>query len=107
MPLLPVAQAAARARLICWAMLWPAAVAMVMGMVANKQGLDVTGMTTAVTLTLSDGQPRRVASITAIFTVPAHIPADALDTLRQAAGMCPVHNSLHPEVNVQIEVVSA
>lgn len=82
-------------------------VAMVMGMVAGKQNLNLVGMTTDVTMELSDGQPRRVASIKAVFKVPAHVPADKLEMLRQAASMCPVHNSLHPEVKVCVSVISA
>jgi uncharacterized OsmC-like protein len=82
-------------------------VAMVMGMVAGKQNLNLAGMAADMQMELTEAPPRRVASIEAIFTVPAHVPADKLEMLRQAAGMCPVHNSLHPDVKIRVLVVSA
>ncbi|NCA11742.1 OsmC family peroxiredoxin, partial [bacterium] len=49
--------------------------------------------------------PRRIASLKTTITIP--LPADHEDraALEQAALTCPVHKSLHPEVDAAIEFV--
>ncbi len=75
----------------------------IMGIVAERHGLDLTGMT-AETEKVMTAQPlRRVASLKTRLTIP--LPADhpQRQLLEQAAHTCPVHKSLHPDIDAAIE----
>ena len=76
----------------------------IMGIVAERHGLDLTGMT-AETEKVMTAAPRRIASLRTRITVP--LPADhpQRQPLEQAAHTCPVHKSLHPEIDAAIEFV--
>ena len=83
-----------------------ACVAMVMAMVAQRDHLDLKGMKVESRVQLAEGPSRKVASIQARFILPRKVSAADLAKLQRAAGTCPVHNSLHPDVKVSIEVVA-
>ena len=77
----------------------------IMGIVADRRGLDLTGMTAATEKVMTDAPPRRIASLKTTITIP--LPADHEDraALEQAALTCPVHKSLHPEIDAAVEFV--
>jgi putative redox protein len=77
----------------------------VMGIVAERHGLDLTGMTTETVKEMTQSPPRRIASLRTRLTIP--LPADhpKRSLLEQAAHTCPVHKSLHPEIDAGIEFV--
>jgi putative redox protein len=77
----------------------------IMGIVADRRGLDLTGMTTETEKVMTATPPRRIASLKTRITIP--LPADNADraVLEQAALACPVHKSLHPEIDAAIEFV--
>lgn len=77
----------------------------VMGIVAERHGLDLTGMTAETEKVMTVAPPRRIASLRTRITVP--LPADhpQRQPLEQAAHICPVHKSLHPEIDAAIEFV--
>ena len=70
----------------------------IFGIAADKHGVDVCGAKGVVTKEMSADLPRRIARITVDFEVP--MPADhpKRATLEAAAMNCPVHHSIHPDI---------
>lgn len=74
-------------------------IATTMAIAARKHGVELRGLTFKVTKEMSTDSPRRIVRLTAEIWMP--IPADhpAAKPLEGAARACPVHNSLHPDVD--------
>lgn len=70
----------------------------IMGIQARTLGIDIDGAEISVEKTMSAERPRRIARIGLNFSMPAGIAAKHRNALRRAAESCPVHQSLHPEV---------
>ena len=71
----------------------------IMGLFAQNHGLSIDGATFEVTKTMSDKPPRRIAKIEVVFTMPDNNFTDKDKTsIERAAKTCPVHLSLHPDV---------
>jgi putative redox protein len=73
--------------------------ATVIGIKAQQKGLDVTGMTVSVEKHMSEDSPRRIVRLPIVITLP--LPTDHPDRrlLEATALACPVHQSLHPEID--------
>lgn len=70
----------------------------IMGIYAQNHGLDITGATMEITKTMS-ANPRRIGKIEVIFTMPNRPYSDKEKiSLERTAHTCPVHVSLHPDV---------
>ena len=72
----------------------------VMGIYAESRGIDLRGMKLTVSKEMTATPPRRIARITTEIWLPAGVKQDA--ALERAALTCPVHASLHPEVEKPI-----
>ena len=72
--------------------------ATIMGIAAERHGVDLQGMTVGVDKVMSSDTPRRIVRIDVVFRIP--LPADhpQRELLEAAALACPVHHSLHPDV---------
>ena len=71
----------------------------VMGIYAKNHGLDIAGASLAINKTMSATSPHRVAGIEVTFIMPERDYSDKdKKSLERAAGACPVHNSLYPEM---------
>ena len=46
---------------------------------------------------------RRIARLVVVFEMPAGLDSSARNVLENAALTCPVHKSLHPDVEIPIE----
>ena len=79
----------------------------VMGIVAERHGVDLTGMTAETEKVMTAQPPRRIASLRTRLVIP--LPADHphRERLETAARACPVHASLHPEVDAPITYIYA
>ena len=77
----------------------------VMGIVAERHGIDLSGMQSETVKEMTKEPPRRIASLRTRLTIP--LPADHphRQLLEQAAHTCPVHKSLHPDIDAAIEFV--
>lgn len=75
-----------------------ACMATIMGIAAGRHGIALDGMKVGVDKVMSSDTPRRIAKIEIVFTIP--LPADhpKRSLLEAAALACPVHHSLHPDV---------
>ena len=73
-----------------------------MAIVAGRIGVNLEGATAHAEKIMSTDMPRRVASLPLIISIPV-TPSDAERTkLEHAAHACPVHHSLHPEIDKTI-----
>ena len=70
----------------------------IMGIYGQEHGVDVTGTEMEITKIMS-ANPRRIGKIEVVFKMPAR-PYSAKEkaSLERCASSCPVHLSLHPEV---------
>jgi uncharacterized OsmC-like protein len=77
--------------------------ATVMGIVAQKRRIHLEGMSIEVTKEMSADAPRRISRLATVIEVP--LPADHPDRelLERTALTCPVHQSLHPEIEKPLE----
>jgi putative redox protein len=77
----------------------------IMGIVAERHAIDLSGMKVETTKEMTSAPPRRIASLRTTITVP--LPADhpQRQLLEQAALACPVHKSLHPDIDAPIDFV--
>ncbi len=76
-----------------------------MGLVAARHEIDLSGMKVRVLKEMTQQPVRRIASLTTEVTVPMAAVTDPSmrDRLEAAARKCPVHASLHPDLNAPIE----
>lgn len=74
----------------------------IMGIYAERHGVSLRGMTCRTVKEMSSSAPRRIASLRTTIWVP--LPADHphRTALENAAHSCPVHRSLHPEIDAGI-----
>ncbi len=81
--------------------------ATVMGIAAQRKGVELRGMTISVQKTMSATPPRRIARLEVEIRLP--IPAEHKDRalLEAAALSCPVHQSLHPDIEMPVTFVYA
>ncbi|MFN0012015.1 MAG: OsmC family protein [Phycisphaerales bacterium] len=72
-------------------------------MFGERHGLDITGASATVEKHMSvPPAPRRIARLPVVVNLPASIPADMRERVERAGHACPVHASLHPEVDAPI-----
>lgn len=71
---------------------------------ASRHGLDITGATASVEKHMSQPPaPRRIARLPVVVSIPAGaIPPDLRERAEAVGHKCPVHASLHPEVEAPI-----
>jgi len=70
--------------------------ATIMGIYARQKGMALEGMRIEVSKEMTQTAPRKIARLTTEITMPAGMARDP--ALEQAALTCPVHRSLHPDV---------
>lgn len=73
----------------------------VMGLAAQKMGVDFQGAKVRVTKEMDAGPPRRISPLKVYFTVPCLPEKEICHKLEKIGKDCPVHNSLHPDISVE------
>jgi putative redox protein len=81
--------------------------ATVMGLVANRNNLDINGLKIQVVKEMTAAPVRRIGSLKTRLVFPAGKPLNPTDRakLEAAAKACPVKQSLHPDVQTPVEFV--
>ena len=78
----------------------------IMGIVAERHGWDLTGMTAHVTKEMATSPIRRIGTLTVTISIPAEkatvLTVTDRSKLEKAAHSCPVHQSLHPDIEVPV-----
>lgn len=73
----------------------------VMGIKANAMDVSMDGATAMVTKTM-DTNPRRISKIEVVLEMPAGIDLKSQKILENTGSTCPVHYSLHPDIEKDI-----
>ena len=79
----------------------------VVGIVGQRSNIDLAGMTARVEKEMSSGAVRRIGRIKTVVQMPKGLKLSDAERskLENAAKLCPVKQSLHPEVEVVLEFV--
>jgi putative redox protein len=75
----------------------------VMGIMARTLELDITGTTATVDKEMASAPTRMIQRLTVKIHVPHQLSENNKLKLERAAHTCPVHHSLHPDVQMPIE----
>ena len=73
----------------------------IMGIVAERHGVDLTGVNWDVTKHML-ADPRRIGQLDVTFRLPATLPEKERTILENAARTCPVALSLNPEIRQEV-----
>jgi putative redox protein len=74
----------------------------VMGIMARTLNLDIAGTTATVEKEMTSTAPRRIKSLAVKIHVPHTVSPENQQKLERAAHTCPVHKSLHPDIETPI-----
>jgi len=76
----------------------------IMGIVAERHNLDMEGTTVHVVKEMAHQPKRRIGKITLAFRLPEGHTLGGRDLakLKRAAEHCPVHASIHPDIDLDI-----
>jgi putative redox protein len=79
----------------------------IMGIMANRNNIDIRGAKVHVEKEMAASPARRIASLKAKVTFPAGLALSASDRvkLEQSAKSCPVKQSLHPDVITEVDFI--
>jgi len=69
-----------------------------MGMVALQDKLDISGTSVDVKILITDRPVVRIGKIDLTFRMPRNFSAPDRVKLEEAAGMCPIRSSFHPDI---------
>jgi uncharacterized OsmC-like protein len=70
---------------------------------AERQGLSIEGATATVEKHMTTPpSPRRIGKLPVTVTLPASLPVEMRERAEKVGHACPVHASLHPEVEAPI-----
>jgi putative redox protein len=76
-----------------------------MGIVAQRNNIDMAGATARVTKEMVSQPVRRIGKLSVTIRMPRKLSEDDQRRLENAAHICPVKKSLHQDVEVPIEFV--
>lgn len=74
----------------------------IMGIAADRLGVDLTDATARVEKTMVANPKRRIGALKVHIIVPATVSDKDQKTLERAALTCPVHQSLHPDIELPV-----
>jgi len=75
----------------------------VMSIMARMLNIDIIGTTATIEKEMTTTPPRMIASLNVKIHVPRSLSPENKQKLERAAHTCPVHKSLHPDVQMPIE----
>lgn len=75
-------------------------------MFAERNDIDLTGSRAHVVKEMTADSPRRIGRLaTTVYLPAARVPEGIRERLEKVANGCPVHHSLHPEIDAPITFV--
>jgi putative redox protein len=75
----------------------------IMGIAAKKMAVDLKGTTVTVTKEMVANPVRRIGKLAVSFNVLTKLTYEQQIKLQDAAMTCPVHKSLHPDMEIPVE----
>jgi putative redox protein len=77
----------------------------IMGIVAEREKIDLSGMRVTVQKEMSEEPPRRIARLSARIVFPRPLDAKQRAKIEACAKACPVHQTLSGKVEMPVEFV--
>lgn len=77
-------------------------IATTIAILAKRKGWEVEGMRLEVEKIMSDDSPRRIRSLPVVVWMPKRLATEQQSMVEKAAMTCPVHKSLHPDIESTI-----
>jgi putative redox protein len=77
----------------------------VMGILARTLNVDISGSTAIVEKEMTSAAPRKIQRLRVKIHVPQAHSTETRAKLERAVHTCPVHRSLHPELEVPVDFV--
>lgn len=77
----------------------------IIGIIAQRQGIDLAEGHVEVTKEMTTEGPRRIARLAVTCHLPAWIEEADRRRFEHGARTCPVHRSLHPDIDAPIDFV--
>jgi putative redox protein len=79
----------------------------IMGLFAQRSGLDISGTQVRVVKEMAAEPARRLGTLRATITLPKGrtYPPEVRQKLERAANACPVKQSLHPDIEIHTDFV--
>lgn len=77
----------------------------VLGIVARNHDLDITGATATVDKEMASLPSRTITRLAVTIHMPRRLPDEQVRRLEAAAHTCPVHRSLHPDLDAPIRFI--
>ena len=74
----------------------------IIGMQMERLGIDLAGMKVEVTKEMSADTPRRISKLVTEIWLPCAVAEEHQQVIERAAKTCPVHFSLHPDIDKPI-----
>ncbi len=78
-------------------------IATIMGLVAEREGINLEGMKIRVKKEMISAPHRRIGKLEVLVIFPVPLNEIQKAKLEKAAHACPVHASLHPDIEVPID----
>jgi putative redox protein len=75
----------------------------VMGILAQREGIDLRGMRVRVEKHMVNQPVRRIGRLPVRITIPGQPTPEQRRKLEASARACPVHRSLHPDIDAPID----
>jgi len=79
--------------------------ATIMGIVAERENVDLMGMKITVTKEMASAPHRRIGKLTTRIVMPCTLTEQQRAKFERAAHLCPVHESLRPDIEMPVEFV--
>jgi putative redox protein len=77
--------------------------ATVMGIIADKEGIDLAGLKVTVKKEMAPAPRRRIGKLSVQVFFPIPLTDDQKARMERTAHYCPVHESLHPDIEMPME----
>ncbi len=77
-------------------------IATTMALYAHKKGWNLEGLRLEVEKRMTDKPSRRIGSLWIKIVIPDSFSKEKREALERIASSCPVHKSLHPDVEVHV-----
>lgn len=74
----------------------------IMGLVAQRHGWQLDGSEAVVVKSMVSAPTRRIGRLDVVLRIRGAVDERARETLERAALTCPVHQSLHPQIEIPV-----
>jgi uncharacterized OsmC-like protein len=77
----------------------------IIGIIADRDGIDISNSHFRVEKHMTTTLPRRIQYLPVAIHLPKHLSEEIREKYERASKTCPVHFSIHPEIQVEINFI--